>query len=90
MQNTATEISAVVSKQRLDRGTRFDIPRSGAHDSRSPDRGVLVYPDWGCASAVRELNPDEEIVGCKMGGRSAKRLLSPSVGSSACSTQGGI
>src|SRR2546428_2855444 len=73
--NSATEITSVELKQRLDRGDKLKIV-----DVREPDEyqinripGSELIPLGDVPKRVNELNPDEEIVvHCKMGGRSAK------------------
>jgi adenylyltransferase/sulfurtransferase len=73
--NTATEISAVELKQRLDRGDNLRIV-----DVREPNEyqinriaGSTLIPLGDIPKRFNELDPDEEIVvQCKMGSRSAK------------------
>jgi sulfur-carrier protein adenylyltransferase/sulfurtransferase len=73
--NTATEISAVELKQRLDRGDHLKIV-----DVREPHEyqinrieGSTLIPLGDVPKRYGELDPNEEIVvHCKMGGRSAK------------------
>jgi sulfur-carrier protein adenylyltransferase/sulfurtransferase len=73
--NTATEISSVELKQRLDRGDALTIV-----DVREPNEyqinriaGSVLIPLGDVPARYRELNPDDEIVvQCKVGGRSAK------------------
>jgi sulfur-carrier protein adenylyltransferase/sulfurtransferase len=73
--NTATEITSVELKQRLDRGDKLKIV-----DVREPNEyqinripGSELIPLGDVPKRVNELNPDDEIVvHCKMGGRSAK------------------
>ncbi len=73
--NTATEISAVELKQRLDRGDHLTIV-----DVREPNEyqinriaGSMLIPLGDIPKRFNELDPDEEIVvQCKVGGRSAK------------------
>src|SRR5204863_2889485 len=73
--NTATEISSVELKQRLDRGDKLKIV-----DVREPNEyqinriaGSVLIPLGEVPQRYRELNPEEEIVvQCKMGGRSAR------------------
>jgi molybdopterin/thiamine biosynthesis adenylyltransferase/rhodanese-related sulfurtransferase/molybdopterin converting factor small subunit len=73
--NSATEISSVELKQRLDRGEKLRII-----DVREPNEyqinripGSELIPLGDVPKRHGELNPDEEIiVHCKMGGRSAK------------------
>jgi molybdopterin/thiamine biosynthesis adenylyltransferase/rhodanese-related sulfurtransferase/molybdopterin converting factor small subunit len=73
--NTATEITAVELKQRLDRGDKLKIV-----DVREPNEyqinriaGSVLIPLGDVPKRYAELDPAEEIVvQCKMGGRSAK------------------
>jgi adenylyltransferase/sulfurtransferase len=73
--NTATEITAVEFKKRLDRGDALRIV-----DVREPNEyqinriaGSVLIPLGDVPKRHAELNPDDEIVvHCKMGGRSAK------------------
>jgi adenylyltransferase/sulfurtransferase len=73
--NTATEITSVELKQRLDRGDKLKIV-----DVREPNEyqinripGSELIPLGDVPKRVNELNPEDEIVvHCKMGGRSAK------------------
>jgi adenylyltransferase/sulfurtransferase len=73
--NSATEITSVELKQRLDRGDRLQIV-----DVREPNEyqinripGSVLIPLGDVPKRVNEINPDDEIVvHCKMGGRSAK------------------
>jgi adenylyltransferase/sulfurtransferase len=73
--STATEITSVELKQRLDRGDKLKIV-----DVREPNEyqinriaGSELIPLGDVPKRVSELNPDDEIVvHCKMGGRSAK------------------
>jgi molybdopterin/thiamine biosynthesis adenylyltransferase/rhodanese-related sulfurtransferase/molybdopterin converting factor small subunit len=73
--NTATEITSVELKQRLDRGDRLKIV-----DVREPNEyqinripGSELIPLGDVPKRVNELNPDDEIVvHCKSGVRSAK------------------
>ncbi len=73
--NTATEITSVELKQRLDRGDQLKIV-----DVREPNEyqinrieGSTLIPLGDIPKRYNELDPDEEIVvQCKMGGRSAK------------------
>jgi adenylyltransferase/sulfurtransferase len=73
--NSATEITSVELKQRLDRGDKLKIV-----DVREPNEyqinripGSELIPLGDVPKRVNELNPDDEIVvHCKTGGRSAK------------------
>jgi adenylyltransferase/sulfurtransferase len=73
--NTATEITAVELKQRIDRGDALRII-----DVREPNEyqinriaGSTLIPLGDVPKRFVELNPEEEIVvHCKVGGRSAK------------------
>lgn len=73
--NSATEITAVELKQRLDRGDSLKIV-----DVREPNEyqinriaGSTLIPLGDIPKRYNELDPDAEIVvQCKMGGRSAK------------------
>jgi adenylyltransferase/sulfurtransferase len=73
--STATEITSVDLKQRLDRG---DAPK--IVDVREPNEyqinripGSVLIPLGDLPKRYNELNPNDEIVvHCKMGGRSAK------------------
>jgi len=73
--NSATEITAVELKQRLDRGDQLKII-----DVREPNEyqinrigGSELIPLGDVPKRYAELNPEAEIVvHCKMGGRSAK------------------
>jgi rhodanese-related sulfurtransferase len=73
--NTATEITSVELKQRLDRGDKLKIV-----DVREPNEyqinripGSELIPLGDVPKRYNELDSDEEIVvQCKMGGRSAK------------------
>jgi adenylyltransferase/sulfurtransferase len=73
--NTATEITSVELKGRLDRGEKLTIV-----DVREPNEyqinripGSVLMPLGDVPKRYDELNPDDEIVvHCKMGGRSAK------------------
>jgi molybdopterin/thiamine biosynthesis adenylyltransferase/rhodanese-related sulfurtransferase/molybdopterin converting factor small subunit len=75
VQNSATEISSVELKQRLDRGDDVKIV-----DVREPNEyqinripGSMLIPLGDVPRRYAELDPDDEIVvHCKMGGRSAK------------------
>ena len=75
VQNSATEISAVELKQRLDRGDRLTIV-----DVREPNEyqinriaGSVLMPLGDVPKRHIELDKaDEIVVHCKMGGRSAK------------------
>jgi adenylyltransferase/sulfurtransferase len=73
--NSATEISSVELKQRLDRGDKLTIV-----DVREPNeyqinriQGSTLIPLGEVPRRYAELDPNDEIVvQCKMGGRSAK------------------
>jgi sulfur-carrier protein adenylyltransferase/sulfurtransferase len=73
--NSATEITAVELKQRLDRGDKLKIV-----DVREPNEyqinriaGSVLIPLGDVPKRYNELDPEDEIVvQCKMGGRSAK------------------
>jgi adenylyltransferase/sulfurtransferase len=73
--NSATEITSLELKARMDRGEKLRII-----DVREPNEyqinripGSELIPLGDVPKRYRELNPDEElIVHCKMGGRSAK------------------
>src|SRR5213594_1176422 len=73
--NTATEITSVELKQRLDRGDALRIV-----DVREPNEyqinripGSVLIPLGDVPKRQNELDPNDEIVvHCKMGGRSAK------------------
>jgi adenylyltransferase/sulfurtransferase len=73
--STATEITSVELKQRLDRGDKLKIV-----DVREPNEyqinripGSELIPLGDVPKRVNELDPNDEIVvHCKMGGRSAK------------------
>jgi rhodanese-related sulfurtransferase len=73
--NTATEITSVELKQRLDRGDTLTIL-----DVREPNEyqinriaGATLIPLGDVPRRYAELDPDQEmVVHCKMGGRSAK------------------
>src|SRR5216683_2924459 len=73
--NTATEITSVELKQRLDRGDALKIV-----DVREPNEyqinripGSVLIPLGDVPKRQNELDPNDEIVvHCKMGGRSAK------------------
>src|SRR5438093_8291717 len=75
VQNTATDITSVELKQRLDRGDNLTVV-----DVREPNEyqinripGTVLIPLGDIPKRYNELNPDAEIVvHCKMGGRSAK------------------
>jgi adenylyltransferase/sulfurtransferase len=75
VQNSATDITSVELKQRLDRGDDLTIV-----DVREPNEyqinrmsGALLIPLGDIPKRYNELDPDAEIVvHCKMGGRSAK------------------
>jgi molybdopterin/thiamine biosynthesis adenylyltransferase/rhodanese-related sulfurtransferase/molybdopterin converting factor small subunit len=75
VQNSATDISSLELKQRLDRGDNLKII-----DVREPNEyqinriaGSVLIPLGDVPRRYAELDPDEEIVvHCKMGGRSAK------------------
>src|SRR6266705_2919493 len=73
--NTATEITSVELKQRLDRGDRLtivDVREPNEYQiNRIPDSELIPLGD--VPKRYNELDPDEELVVlCKMGGRSAK------------------
>ena len=75
VQNTATDITSVELKQRLDRGdnlTLVDVREPNEYQiNRIP--GTVLIPLGDIPKRYAELNPDAEIVvHCKMGGRSAK------------------
>ena len=77
MQNTATEITSVELKQRLDRGdnlTLVDVREPNEYQiNRIP--GTVLIPLGDIPKRYSELDPDAEIVvHCKMGGRSAKAV----------------
>jgi sulfur-carrier protein adenylyltransferase/sulfurtransferase len=73
--NSATEITSVELKQRLDRGDKLKIV-----DVREPNEyqinriaGAVLIPLGDVPKRYNELDPDDEIVvQCKTGGRSAK------------------
>ena len=73
--NSATEITSVELKQRMDRGEKLRIV-----DVREPNEfqicripGTELIPLGDIPKRYNELDPDQElIVHCKMGGRSAK------------------
>jgi adenylyltransferase/sulfurtransferase len=73
--NSATDITSVELKQRLDRGDKLTIV-----DVREPNeyeinriQGSTLIPLGDVPRRYTELNPgDEIVVQCKMGGRSAK------------------
>ena len=73
--NSATEITSVELKQRLDQGEKLTIV-----DVREPNEyqinriaGSVLIPLGDVPKRYNEFDPDEEIiVQCKMGGRSAK------------------
>jgi len=73
--NSATEISSVELKQRLDRGDKLRMV-----DVREPNEyqinripGTVLIPLGDIGKRYNELDPDDEIVvHCKLGGRSAK------------------
>jgi molybdopterin/thiamine biosynthesis adenylyltransferase/rhodanese-related sulfurtransferase/molybdopterin converting factor small subunit len=75
VQNSATEISSVELKQRLDRGDALKIV-----DVREPNEyqinriaGSVLIPLGDVPRRYAELDPEAEVVvHCKMGGRSAK------------------
>jgi sulfur-carrier protein adenylyltransferase/sulfurtransferase len=74
-QSSATEITALELKQRLDRGDKLTLV-----DVREPNEyqinripGTTLIPLGEVERRLSELNPEDEIVvHCKMGGRSAK------------------
>src|SRR5438445_793019 len=75
VQNSATDITSVELKQRLDRGdtlTLVDVREPNEYQiNRIP--GTVLIPLGDIPKRYNELNPDAEIVvHCKMGGRSAK------------------
>jgi adenylyltransferase/sulfurtransferase len=75
VQNTATDITSVELKQRLDHGdnlTLVDVREPNEYQiNRIP--GTVLIPLGDIPKRYTELNPDAEIVvHCKMGGRSAK------------------
>jgi len=73
--NSATDITAVELKQRLDRGDKLKLV-----DVREPNEyqicripGTVLIPLGDVPKRIGELDPNDEIVvHCKMGGRSAK------------------
>jgi adenylyltransferase/sulfurtransferase len=75
VQSSATEITSVELKQRLDRGDQLTLV-----DVREPNEyqinripGTTLIPLGEVERRLSELNPEDEIVvHCKMGGRSAK------------------
>ena len=75
--NSATEISAVQLKQKLDSGEKVKIL-----DVREPNEyqinripGATLIPLGEVPRRYAELDPEEEmVVHCKMGGRSAKAV----------------
>src|SRR5262245_24447551 len=73
--NTATEITSVELKQRLDRGDKLrivDVREPNEYQINRIDGSVLI-PLGEVPRRYSELNPEDEIVvQCKMGGRSAK------------------
>jgi adenylyltransferase/sulfurtransferase len=73
--SSATDITSVELKQRLDRGdklTLIDVREPNEYQiNRIP--GTTLIPLGEVERRLGELNPDDEIVvHCKMGGRSAK------------------
>src|SRR2546422_1600557 len=73
--NSATEITSVELKQRLDRGDKLkivDVREPNEYQINRIPRSELI-PLGDVPKRVNELNPDDEIVvHCKTGGRSAK------------------
>jgi adenylyltransferase/sulfurtransferase len=75
VQSSATEITSVELKQRLDRGDKLKLV-----DVREPNEyqinripGTTLIPLGEVERRLSELNPEDEIVvHCKLGGRSAK------------------